>query len=36
MFREEQADEVILKADDMEELSNIFIDCIHEQRKSLR
>ena len=35
-FREEQADEVIMKADEIEELSNIFIDCIHEQRKTLR
>ena len=30
LFREEQADEVILQADEMEELSNIFVDCIHE------
>jgi DNA-binding protein H-NS len=35
-FREEQADEVVMKADEIEELSNIFIDCIHEQRKTLR
>ena len=29
-FREEQADDVISRADEMEELSNLFIDCVHE------
>ena len=35
-FREEAADEVYLKANEIDELSNIFIDCIHAHRKSLR
>ena len=35
-FREEAAEEVYLKASEIDELSNIFIDCIHAHRKSLR
>ena len=35
-FREEAAEEVYLKANEIDELSNIFIDCIHAHRKSLR
>lgn len=35
-FREEAADEVYLKANELDELSNIFIECIHAHRKSLR
>lgn len=35
-FREEAAEEVYLKANEIEDLSNIFIDCIHSHRKSLR
>ena len=36
LFREEAAEEVYLKAFELDELSNIFIDCIHAHRKSLR
>lgn len=35
-FREEAAEEVYLKANELDELSNLFIECIHAQRKSLR
>ena len=35
-FREECADEVYLKSSELDELSNIFIDCIFAQRKTLR
>ena len=35
-FREEAADDVYLKANEIDDLSNIFIDCIHAHRKSLR
>ena len=35
-FREEAAEEVYLKANEIDELSNIFIDCIHAHRKALR
>ena len=35
-FREEAADEVYIKANEIDELSNIFIDCIHAHRKALR
>ena len=35
-YREQAADEVFLKANEIDELSNIFIDCIHAHRKSLR
>lgn len=35
-FREEAAEEVYLKANEIEDLSNIFIDCIHSHRKTLR
>lgn len=35
-FREEAAEEVYLKAHEIDDLSNIFIDCIHAHRKSLR
>ena len=35
-FREESADEVYLKASELDELSNMFIDCIFAQRKTLR
>ena len=35
-YREEAADEVYLKANEVDELSNIFIDCIHAHRKRLR
>lgn len=35
-YREQAADEVYLKANEIDELSNIFIDCIHAHRKSLR
>ena len=35
-FREEAADEVYLKANEIDDLSNIFIDCIHAHRKALR
>ena len=34
--REQAADEVYLKANELDELSNIFIDCIHAHRKTLR
>lgn len=34
--REQAADEVYLKANENDELSNIFIECIHAHRKSLR
>ena len=34
--REQAADEVYLKANEIDELSNIFIDCIHAHRKTLR
>ena len=34
--REQAADEVYLKASELDELSNIFIDCIHAHRKTLR
>ena len=34
--REQAADEVYLKASEVDELSNIFIDCIHAHRKTLR
>lgn len=34
--REQAADEVYLKANEIDELSNVFIDCIHAHRKSLR
>jgi hypothetical protein len=34
--REQAADEVYLKANEVDELSNIFIDCIHAHRKTLR
>ena len=34
--RELAADEVYLKANEIDELSNIFIECIHAHRKSLR
>jgi len=36
MFREEAADEVYLKANEIDQMSNIFIECIHSHRKSLR
>lgn len=35
-FREEAAEEVFLKANELDDLSNIFIDCIHAHRKTLR
>jgi hypothetical protein len=35
-YREEAADEVYLKAHEIDDLSNIFIDCIHAHRKTLR
>jgi len=35
-FREEAAEEVFMKANEIDELSNIFIDCIHAHRKTLR
>ena len=35
-FREEAAEEVYLKVSELDELSNIFIDCIHAHRVSLR
>ena len=35
-FREEAAEEVYLKASEIDELSNIFIECIHAHRKALR
>jgi len=34
--REQAADDVYLKANEIDELSNIFIDCIHAHRKTLR
>lgn len=34
--REQAADEVYLKASELDDLSNIFIDCIHAHRKTLR
>ncbi len=34
--REQAAEEVYLKANELDELSNIFIDCIHVHRKTLR
>mmetsp|Transcript_1161 Transcript_1161/g.1735 ORF Transcript_1161/g.1735 Transcript_1161/m.1735 type:complete len:98 (-) Transcript_1161:1252-1545(-) len=34
--REQAADEVYLKANEIDELSNVFIDCIHAHRKTLR
>ena len=34
--REQAADEVYLKASELDELFNIFIDCIHAHRKTLR
>ena len=34
--REQAADEVYLKANEIDQLSNIFIDCIHAHRKTLR
>ena len=34
--REQAADEMYLKANELDDLSNIFIDCIHAHRKSLR
>lgn len=34
--REQAADEVYLKANEIDELSNVFIECIHAHRKSLR
>ena len=35
-FREDAAEEVYLKANEIDDLSNIFIDCIHAHRKTLR
>ena len=35
-FREEAADEIYLKANEIDDLSNIFLDCIHSHRKTLR
>jgi len=35
-FREDAAEEVYLKANEIDDLSNLFIDCIHAHRKSLR
>ena len=35
-FREESADEVYMKSSELDELSNIFIDCIFAERKTLR
>lgn len=35
-IREEAAEEVFLKANELDDLSNIFIDCIHSHRKTLR
>jgi len=35
-IREEAAEEVYLKANELDDLSNIFIDCIHAHRKTLR
>jgi hypothetical protein len=35
-FREEAAEEVFMKANEIDELSNVFIDCIHAHRKTLR
>ena len=35
-YREEAAEEVYLKANEIDDLSNIFIDCIHAHRKTLR
>jgi hypothetical protein len=36
MHREEAADSVVLKAAELDHLANLFIECVHAQRKSLR
>jgi hypothetical protein len=36
LFREEAAMEVCTKASDLDYLSDLFIECVHAQRKSLR
>ena len=35
-FRDEQANELSLKANELDYLSNLFIECVHAQRKQLR
>jgi hypothetical protein len=36
LHREEAASEVVLKAAELDHLSNLFLECVHAQRKSLR
>jgi len=35
-YREEAANEVCTKANELDHLSDLFIECVHAQRKSLR
>ena len=35
-FREEAATEVCSKANELDHLSDLFIECVHAQRKTLR
>lgn len=34
--REQAADQVVVRASELDELADLFIDCIHTARKSLR
>jgi hypothetical protein len=35
-FREEAAEELYLKAHELDDLSNVFLECVHAHRKTLR